>query len=358
MSKSPSWIVVAACATFGVAWLVGCDGGSGGTSGPLPAPTFVTLTIPNPDGSNNWVGMGLTPTPEVLPTRGRAVRVSCRAPIGSAFSVGLRTPDGTLTPLPENSGPAPTALEAGFFNIVSVDTSVNPPLYVIYTRAPATVLTAASYDIEVVNKSQNTNRTDSPPLFVPLLPRKDFRIVVTVNGNGHVESTPQGIQCGTTPNGSTLSQCSAEFAAGNVSLAPGSNDLNTTRFIGWSGNCAANVQVCQLSVTGTGPLAAIANFGATNVQSPPSTCATPPVVMGFRWIDLPDCATGNIAGHPGISHPALCDAQGYFCCEPGPPNANAPRCGGTAQIESRPDCMRNAPRGLLIQPGGCYESDP
>jgi hypothetical protein len=293
----------------------------------------------------------LTPTPEVLPTRGRAVRVSFTAPVGSAFGVGLRTPDGTLTPLPENSGPAPTAPEAGYFNIVSVDTSANPPLYVLYTRAPATVLMATSYNIEIVNKSQNTNRTDS-------LPRRDFRIVVTVNGDGHVESTPPGIRCGTTPSGSTLTPCTAEFAAGNVSLAPGSNDLNTTRFVGWSGNCDATMQVCDLNVDGMGPLAAIATFGPTNVPSPPSNCATPPRVLGFRWIDIPDCATGNIAEHPGISHPALCDGQGYFCCEPGPTNANAPRCGGTGKIESPPDCMRNAPRGMLIQPGGCYESDP
>src|SRR5262249_39762791 len=100
-------------------------------------------------------------------------------------------------------------------------------------------------------------------------------------------------------------------------------------------------------------MGAMAEFGTSPV--PPSICPLAPTIAGLRWIDIPDCATGVSDTHPGIS--LGCDAQGWYCCEPGPLNSNAPRCGGEGRIESPPDCRHHAPTGMLRQPGGCYEVD-
>jgi hypothetical protein len=345
-----SRISVVALAALAV--LAGCNGDTP-RSGALPTPTFSTLEIPNPAGG--WMPfLTSSPPPEILPTRGRAVRIWFYAPVGSTFDVSLRALDGTLTMLPDSHG-NPMPSEAGFFQVVSVNVAVNPPpLYTMLVRAPLSLADPANYDILVVNKSLRTDVTDSAPMVVALRQKKVFTVTVMVSGNGHVTSNPSGIQCGTTPSGATLTDCSYEFGPGPVSLAPGSNDLNTTKFVGWTGNCPAGVQVCTLALIGMAPVVATATFGPSTGGASVSTCPTAPVLSGLRWVDIPDCASGNIAGHPGISHPALCDAQGYFCCEPGPSASNAPRCGGTMKIESLPDCGLN-PNRTLRQPGGCYE---
>lgn len=334
------------------AFVAGCDGNTP-RSGPLETPVFVELQTPSTAGG--WItATSLTPAPAVLPTRNRGVRVGFTAPVGSTFTVSLRTPDGTATPLPENKG-TPAPAEAGYFQIMSVDTNKSPPVYLMYVRAPITLTDPANYAIEIVNQSLRTDVTDSAPLVVGLGQRPIFTVTVKVVGSGHVTSNPAGIQCGSTSFGSPLTDCSFDFPPGPVSLIPGSN--TNAKFIGWSGNCAPNVQVCTFALTGQSATNATATFGPSNTTVTPSTCPPAPLLPGLRWIDLPDCATGNIAEHPGISHPALCDAQGYFCCEPGPTGANAPRCGGLGKIESPPDCRQHAPKGMLRQPGGCYEVD-
>jgi hypothetical protein len=307
---------------------------------PLSAPQFGQLQIPDPSGSNNWTSFTTNaPPPEVLPTRGRGVRLYFRAPVGSTFTVTLRELDGTMTALTENQG-TPAAPAAGYFQIIDVNVASSP-----------------NYDILVVNRSLRTDQTDSAPMIVPLRQRKVFTVTVMVSGSGHVTSNPGGIQCGTAPSGTPLTQCTYVFGPGTVSLAAQSNDSTTTRFLGWTGNCPAGVQTCNLTLDGMAAMSATATFVPRGSPLTASTCPTAAPVPGLRWIDVPDCATGNIAAHPGISHPAMCDSGGYFCCEPGPEGSNAPRCGGSRKIESPPDCMRNAPRGLLRQPGGCYEVD-
>lgn len=323
--------------------------------GPLPTPTFAQLQIPSQ--ANGWVSYSPTsPSADVLPVKGRGVRVLFYSAVGGTFGVSLRALDGTSIPLTENHQGSSPPTEAGYFQIIDVNTALNPPLYMMYVRAPLTLADPANYDILVVNRSLRTDATDSAPMVVKLRQRKVFTVTVVVQGDGHVTSNPPGIQCGTTSNGRTLSDCSYDFGPGNVSLAPGSNNPNT-RFKGWSGNCAPSVQVCNLTLTGAGAMSAIAMFGPSNLPAPTSNCPTAPLLPGLKWIDLPACATGNIASHPGISNPALCDAQGYFCCEPGPTGSNAPRCGGQGKIESTPDCRHHAPTGMLRQPGGCYELD-
>jgi hypothetical protein len=187
--------------------------------------------------------------------------------------------------------------------------------------------------------------------------RKVFTVTVQVIGNGHVTSNPPGIQCGTTSSGAPLTNCSYEFGPGQVKLNPGSNNLNTTKFIAWSGNCPPGVQVCQLTLDGKAPVSATATFGGRGTIASTSACPAAPQLTGLRWIGVPGCATGVLDQHPGITNPAVCDGAGYFCCEPGSQNSNSPRCGGQGKVESAPDCRSYGTKGTLRQPGGCYEVD-
>lgn len=342
-------LLLAAVTILGL--LTGCN--TVPRSGQLETPTFSTLEIPNPAGGG-WTTYSSTRPYEVLPTRGRVLRIWFYAPGGSGFSVSLRAPSGVLTPLTQNFG-APEPPETGYFRIISLNTALNPPLYTMQIRAPLSLADPANFDVLITNSSVRTDVTDSSPLIVPFAQRKVFTVTVQVVGNGHVTSNPPGIQCGTSAQGRPMTPCSYEFGAGTVSLNPGANDLNTTKFSKWGGNCNPNVQVCTFTLNGMAAVNAMAIFEARSVNNPVSQCPAAPLLPGLRWIDIPGCATGNLAGHPGITNPAVCDAAGYFCCEPGPPGSNAPRCGGTGKIESLPDCRRNAPNGMLRQPGGCYE---
>lgn len=348
VSMSSVRILVAAGAAL--ALLTGCPNPP--RSGKLEKPVYSVLEIPKQTGG--WTTYSSTPPMEVLPTRGRVLRVWFYAPLGSSFDVGLRAPDNTLTPLPQNHG-AQLSSEQGFFQVINVNTARNPPLYTVHLRAPLTLVDPANFNIEVVNKSLRTDVTDSDSMIVRLAQRKVFTVSVAVTGNGHVTSNPPGIACGTSAQGRAMTQCSHDFGRGQVTLNPGSNDLNTTKFVGWSGNCAPNVQACALALTGMATMNATAIFGPRMTSLPVSNCPVAPAIAGLRWIDQPTCATGNIAEHPGIS--LACDAQGYFCCEPGTPDLTAPRCGGQGKILSSPDCRRHTPGGMLRQPGGCYEVD-
>jgi hypothetical protein len=320
-------------------------------SGSLPTPVFRQLRFPTANGG--WQSTSEFPLSHgILPTRGRAVRVDVVANLGVLFGVGLRTLDGVLTALPQNSQtPMPPA--AGYFEIIEVATTVNPPVHVIHIRAPLALSDPTNYSIEIVNRSQNTSVTDSPPLVIPLRAVPNFKVTVTVQGQGRVTSTPPGITCGVADSGRQLTECSAEFAS-PVSLAPQSVQ-GAAAFRSWGGNCDPQVQTCQLALSGNAQAIAIAKFGASGAPAS-AACPTAPVLPGLHWIDAPNCATNNIDQHPGIT--LQCDAQGYFCCEPGPSGSNAPRCGGSGKIESAPDCRHHAPTGMLRQPGGCYEVDP
>jgi len=341
-------------ATFAAALailLAGCN--TMPRSGQLPTPTFSTLEIPNPAGG--WMTFSTSsPPPEVLPTKGRAVRLWFYAPVGSTFDVSLRALDGTLTMLTEGHG-NPMPAETGYFQIVGENAGVNPPLYTMYVRAPLSLADPANYDVLVVNKSLRTDVTDSDPMVVALRQRKVFTVTVTVNGNGHVTSNPPGIQCGTAPSGAALTDCSHEFGPGQVSLAPGSNNLNTTKFIGWTGNCAPGVQVCTFTLDGMAPVIATATFGARTGGPSASTCPTAPARPGWRWVEQPNC--GKIPTSQGAT--LQCDAQGYFCCGASGGNATA-RCSGHNEtvVTCAKDSLGVTPSNeLLIQPGGCYEVD-
>ena len=153
-----------------------------------------------------------------------------------------------------------------------------------------------------------------------------------------------------------MTDCVHEFGYGPVSLIPLPSNNATTKFLRWSGNCASNERVCIFALNGFSTINAQATFGDRTSTPSGSSCPAAPSLPGLRWAGIPDCASGNIAGHPSITHPAVCDGAGYFCCESGPLNVSAPRCGGAGKIESIPDCKLD-PTKMLRQPGGCYEVD-
>lgn len=328
--------------------LTGCP--SVPRSGQLEKPVFADIAFPSPTGG--WMTVSGPSRDEVLPTRGRMLQIWFTAPIGSVFSVSLRTPDGVVTPLPENRGTQAPADE-GFFLVANVNPSPNPPRYTLQVRAPLVLTDPANFDVLIVNRSLRSDVRDSDPLVISLKQRREFTVTVQIQGDGRVTSNPPGIACGTSASGQPLNQCSYTFGPYAVTLNPGSN--NAARFLGWDGNCPPGAQPCTITLNGTA-VQAVAKFG-TRPSTGVSTCPTAPLLPGLRWIDLPSCAFGVLDQHPGITNPAVCDAAGYFCCEPGGPNSNSPRCGGSGKIESAPSCRHLAPRGLLRQPGGCYEID-
>jgi hypothetical protein len=321
-------------------------------SGALEKPVLSSLEIPTATGSWSTYSTSVPPS-EVLPTRGRVLRLRLYAPVGSSFGVTLKSPDGTETMLQQNFG-AVVPADIGYFEIVSVNTALNPPLYLVHIRSPLSLMDPANFDVLVVNRSLRTDVTDSDALIVRLGQRKVFTVTVQISGNGHVTSNPPGIQCGTSSSGAVMSPCSYEFGNGPVVLNPAANDLNTTKFIGWSGNCDPAAQVCQFTLNGMAPINAKATFGPRSSAIPVSQCPVAPLLPGLKWVDIPNCTTGNIAGNPSSNLKASCDASGHFCCKDGPINSNSSRC-GAQKIEFPPDCMHLAPRGTLRQPGGCYE---
>jgi hypothetical protein len=85
-------------------------------------------------------------------------------------------------------------------------------------------------------------------------------VTVAVTGSGHVTSSPAGIQCGTGYDNQPLTDCSHDFGPGVIKLYPHGNDPDHVTFTGWSGDCPANVQECDLTPDGSAPVSATAHF--------------------------------------------------------------------------------------------------
>ncbi len=160
--------MVLACTTLGLA---SCNGGSGG--GKLATPTLVIVKVPDLITPGAW--LAVSAPFEVLPTKGRGVQVLFTAPVGSVFTVSLRAPNGSVTPLTENTGTQPPA-DAGYFQIVTVDPAQNPPTYTMYVRAPQALPDPVNIEILVVNHTLRTDSTDSDPLSVSLRKKKIFTV--------------------------------------------------------------------------------------------------------------------------------------------------------------------------------------
>ncbi len=340
---------------------VGCQ--PGGATAQLPTPVFGTLEIPNPAANGAWMTYSTSNPPvEVLPVRGRAIRIYFYAPVGSVFSVSLveQATAGSasvVTSLAQNNG-TPAASDTGFFQILSENPNSTQAIYHMYVRAPANLLAnPANYDISVINRSLRTNATDSSAMVVSLRARKVYTVSVAVTGNGHVTSNPSGIECGTSYSGRPLTTCTADFGPGQVMLNPNSNNdpsgQPTTRFLGWTGNCPQSPQSCSLVLDGAGAVTANAIFGPTGNGGSLPTRPAAPVVSGWRWIGEPGCSLTSQAGTPTLQW----DPQGYVCCTTaGPGQQGSPRCAGQTAFPA--DCRNQPNQGLnalLIQPGGCYE---
>jgi len=327
---------------------------------PAPPPTavFGQLQLAHPSGT--WASHTFTPPALVLPARGRGVRIVFTIKGLHSFLVSLREPNGTLTSLPQNPSGGVQAPTAGFFEIVDVNTANQDPIYTMYVRAPSTLASPSVYDIEVVTQSSASGVPNSAPMVVRLGARPIFTVTVSVSGNGHVTSTPGGIQCGTGYSGQTLSPCTFEFGPGPVTLAAQTNDTMTnTRFLGWSGNCPPGGQTCTLALTGAAATTAVATFVPISNSTPAFTCPAAPLLPGLRWIDIPECSPSV-----GAKTVALCDIPTgtYFCCDSGPSGVTFPpsqqgRCSSSQLREFPADCMHRAPNGML-RPTGCYEVAP
>ena len=338
-------LLLGAAVALAFAALTACGGSTTAGVTQLPAPTFGSLELPNPSAGNGWATYSTSSPPaEVLPVRGRAVRINFYAPLGSAFTVSLRDLMGTsVATLAENTAtPAPPP-DDGYFQIEAVNPSASQAIYTMYVRAPAGLAAPGDYDIVVVNRSLRTDQTDSVPMVVPLRHRKLFTVTVKVIGPGHVTTDDMQIQCGSSPGGQVLTACSHEFGPGTVKLNPNSNDPGVTRFVGWAGNCVPNVQSCSLTLDGSAPLTAIATFGTGQFPPLPPTAA--PAIPGLEWVNTPQCPDdGSI--HVDIQF----DATGSFCCES--TGRASTRCPG--KFEVSPMCA--AIKDELHQPGGCYET--
>jgi hypothetical protein len=120
----------------------------------------------------------------------------------------------------------------------------------------------------------------------------------------------------------------------------------------------------------SGPGTALSNklpFGFRKTSSPSSasqpstgtgnTCQAGKYLSGMTYVGQPGCATGNRADHPSAY--LMCDAQGFYCCESAQ-GANT-KCGANRWM-FQPDCGNYCGVGgcdvQLIQPNGCYRSNP
>jgi hypothetical protein len=96
-------------------------------------------------------------------------------------------------------------------------------------------------------------------------------LTVTVNGIGHVTSSPSGIDCG--PN----STCSASFLTGaEVTLTASVEEGSGFRFAGWAGACGGGGTVCELTVDEDFEVEAFFNLEQPPPPPPPDPPPPPP----------------------------------------------------------------------------------
>lgn len=328
------------------------------------APSMLSLEIPSNAFGNGF--SGVTPavfptatTPAnyfvlpLLPTTAPIVRVLLRSPYPSDLTVTATDTTGsqtaTLPQIPSGS-PGPST---GYFQIISV-TPNNPATWYIVIRYPNSFQGSKSISTMI---SDTVGGVASAPLTFTM----SFRgstvnvSIVTANNDGRVRSNPPGIDC--------PGVCSFDFLGWTSVVLTQSVLHNQTEFIGWTGNCSGTGG-CTVQLLAPGPAiipvnaAVTANFRIHTNSAIPATmsCQAAPLIPGKRWVEQPNCGTIPISQGATL----MCDAQGYFCCGVSGGNATA-RC--TGHNETVVTCSTSALGGgpvnqQLIQPGGCYVSDP
>lgn len=79
--------------------------------------------------------------------------------------------------------------------------------------------------------------------------KTEHSLVISRLGQGYVRSTPAGLVCGT--------ECEFDFPEGTV-VQLVAEPIASSRFLGWSGECAGTTPTCELTVHG--PRVVVAQF--------------------------------------------------------------------------------------------------
>jgi hypothetical protein len=295
---------------------------------------------------------------QVLPLFGSAPRMRVwLSAAGSQLHVRATPAGGTTVTIPEAPNGTTPSLP-GFFQVLSVDRTKTPAQWHVNIQLPSTTFQGVrDFTVAITSSLPQPKNVltagagvESLPLNFRLFAVTNYNLTVTVMGNGTVIGTG-GINCSSGATG----VCSKGYSPGVTSLAPVTVTLRATAggsisFQSWSGLCSGTSPICTVTLDGTAAGAVTAMFQDSGAAT--TLCPAPPatVAVGGRtlsYADMPECSPSV-----GASTPALCDAQGYFCCET-QTGATSARCGGQDRHEFPPDCHQNL--NYSIQSGGCYQ---
>ncbi len=94
--------------------------------------------------------------------------------------------------------------------------------------------------------------------------KTEHSLVISRLGQGYVRSTPAGLVCGT--------ECEFDFPEGTV-VQLVAEPISSSRFLGWSGECAGTTPTCELTVHG--PRVVVAQFFSQGGDAGASMDAAP-----------------------------------------------------------------------------------
>jgi hypothetical protein len=345
---------VCAVAATGVLSMTAC------TTTP-PAPSGLALEVPNSAGGGGFVSV-LPAIPAttssaanffVLPlatTTSPIVRAIVSSPYPSELRMTVLDVSRNVTvDLPQilSGSPMPST---GGFQVRSV-AATNPTSWDVVIRYPNSFQGSRSIRTFIADVEKGV--TSAPLVFNMSYSRSRLTVsIASENQDGRVTSTPPGIDCPPT--------CSADILTPSVTLTE-SITRNQTQFTGWTGNCVGTGTSCTLSLPVSPAIpanaAVTANF-RIRTTTPVSGLLCPraaELIPGKRWVGEPNC--GTIPTNMGATRG--CNASGYFCCgvSGGTPTANCPG-GNETAVTCAADSLGVFAGSELIQPGGCYVSDP
>jgi len=328
-----------------------------------PAPSLPVLEVPILGGGFATHSTIATDTYQVLPLFGATPMVQMwLSATGNQLHVRATPAGAAPVIIPEV--PSGTTLTQTGFQVLSVNRTKTPAQWHIRIQLPINFVGLRDYTIAVTSSLPQPTTPmagiESLPRNFRLVGQTNYNVAVTVTGNGTVVSGPPGMNCSSGGAGT----CNYGFSPGSPGVPPappGTFDPTVTvvlgasfggdvSFAGWGGACAAaaSSKQCILKLDGINPVTVSASFKTAPQQPAGGTCPTHvPTLGNMTYADMPEC-TPSV----GATSPALCDANGYFCCEHSN-GANSARCGGQDMHEFPADCMQNQNYSLK-QPYGCY----
>ena len=352
---------VCAIAASGVLLMTACTTTTTTTTTTPPAPSNLALEVPSNAGGASFVSVqpAIPATTSsaanffVLPlasTTAPIVRATVSSPYPSELRMTvLDVARNQTVDLPQilSGSPMPST---GGFQVRSV-AATNPTSWDVVIRYPNSFQGSRSIRTFIADVAKGV--TSWPLVFNMSYSRSRLRVsIASENNDGKVTSTPPGIDCPPT--------CGADILSPSVTLTQ-SVLHNQTQFTGWTGNCVGTGNSCTLSLPVSPAIPANASVTAnfrihTNTQVPAPLCpGSAALVTGKRWVGEPNC--GTIPTNQGAT--LMCNAGGYFCCgvSGGAPTANCPG-GNQTPVTCARDNMGVFAGSELIQPGGCYVSEP